>query len=89
MFMQDGATSRTATPVKAFLIQTFREDKIIRRRCRFPWPTLSPDLTLADFWLWGYLKSLVYQSDPSIQSVRTVRFNLSRGVMYIRVDRKV
>ncbi|GFU70701.1 hypothetical protein TNCV_4951951 [Trichonephila clavipes] len=27
-----------------------------------PW---SPDLTPADFWLWGYLKSRVYLSGPS------------------------
>jgi hypothetical protein len=64
-FMQDGATSHTATPVKAFLIQTFGEDKIISRGCRFPWPPRSPDLTPADFWLWGYLKSRVYLSCPS------------------------
>ncbi|GFX24312.1 DUF4817 domain-containing protein [Trichonephila clavipes] len=30
-FMQEGATSHTANPVKAFLIQTFREDRIISR----------------------------------------------------------
>ncbi|GFT71611.1 DUF4817 domain-containing protein [Trichonephila clavipes] len=50
-FMQDGATSHTANPVKAFLIQTFGEDRIVSRRCRYPWPPRSPDLTPADFWL--------------------------------------
>ncbi|GFT80882.1 DUF4817 domain-containing protein [Trichonephila clavipes] len=30
-FMQDGATSHTANPVKAFLIQTFGEDRIVSR----------------------------------------------------------
>ncbi|GFX14694.1 hypothetical protein TNCV_4016921 [Trichonephila clavipes] len=48
-FMQDGATSHTAKPVKAFLIQTFGEDRIVSRRCRYPWPPRSPDLTPADF----------------------------------------
>ncbi|GFV78369.1 DUF4817 domain-containing protein [Trichonephila clavipes] len=48
-FMQDRATSHTANPVKAFLIQTFGEDKIVSRRCRYPWPPQSPDLTPADF----------------------------------------
>ncbi|GFU68758.1 DUF4817 domain-containing protein [Trichonephila clavipes] len=42
-FMQDGATSHTANPVKAFLIQTFGEDRIVSRRCRYPWPPQSPD----------------------------------------------
>ncbi|GFS70313.1 DUF4817 domain-containing protein [Trichonephila clavipes] len=64
-FMQDGATSHTAKPVKAFLIQTFGEDRIVSRRCRYPWPPRSPDLTPADLWLWGYLKSRVYLSGPS------------------------
>ncbi|GFW32903.1 uncharacterized protein TNCV_1774691 [Trichonephila clavipes] len=64
-FMQDGATSHTANPVKAFLIQTFGEDRIVSRRCKYPWPPRSPDLTLADFWLWGYLKSHVYLSGSS------------------------
>ncbi|GFY26283.1 DUF4817 domain-containing protein [Trichonephila clavipes] len=64
-FMQDGATSHTANLVKAFLIQTFGEDRIISRHCRYPWPPRSPDLTPADFWLWGYLKSRVYLSGPS------------------------
>ncbi|GFT47998.1 DUF4817 domain-containing protein [Trichonephila clavipes] len=63
-FMQDGATSHTAKPVKAFLIQTFGEDRIVSRHCRYLWPPRSPDLTPADFWLWGYLKSRVYLSGP-------------------------
>ncbi|GFU73792.1 DUF4817 domain-containing protein [Trichonephila clavipes] len=53
-FLQDRATSHTANPVKAFLIQTFGEDRIVSRRCRYPWLPRSPDLTSADFWL-GYI----------------------------------
>ncbi|GFS51181.1 DUF4817 domain-containing protein [Trichonephila clavipes] len=64
-FMQDRATSDTANPVKAFLIQTFGEDRIVSMRCRYPWPPRSPDLTPADFWLWENLKSRVYLSGPS------------------------
>ncbi|GBN41860.1 hypothetical protein AVEN_244963-1, partial [Araneus ventricosus] len=63
--MQDGITSHTAIPVKAFLIQKFREDKIISRRCIFPWPPRSPDLAPADFCLWGYLKPRVYRFSQS------------------------
>lgn len=57
-FMQDGATSHTANPVKEFMIQT-GEERIISKRCKFPWPPRSPDLTAAGFWVWGYLKSRV------------------------------
>ena len=64
-FMQDGATSHTTNPVKEFLIQTFGEERIISKRCKFSWPTRSPDLTPVNFWLLGYLKSRVHRSRPS------------------------
>ncbi|GFT35252.1 uncharacterized protein NPIL_138241 [Nephila pilipes] len=63
-FTQDGATSHTANPVKEFLIQTFEEERIIRKRCRIPLPPRSLDLTQADFWLRGYLKSRMYRIRP-------------------------
>lgn len=30
----------------------------------YPWPARSPDLTVMDFWFWGYLKSKVYDTTP-------------------------
>ncbi|GFT86938.1 uncharacterized protein TNCV_3641891 [Trichonephila clavipes] len=83
-FMQDGATSHTANPVKAFLIQTFGEDIIVSRRCRYPWPPRSPDLAPADFWLWGYLKSRVYLSGPS--SLSELKDAIRREVFSIHPD---
>ncbi|GFY27738.1 uncharacterized protein TNCV_242041 [Trichonephila clavipes] len=79
--MQDGATSHTANPVKAFLIQTFGEDRIVSRRCRYPWSPRSPDLTPEHFWLWGYLKSRVYLS-RSIKSVGTERCDPQRSILH-------
>ncbi|GFV12646.1 uncharacterized protein TNCV_1388421 [Trichonephila clavipes] len=64
-FMKDVATIYTANPVKKLLIQTFEKERIITKHCKFPWSPWSPDLTLADVWLWVYLKSLVYRSLPS------------------------
>ncbi|GFX77245.1 DUF4817 domain-containing protein [Trichonephila clavipes] len=83
-FMQDGATSHTANPVKTFLIQTFGEDRIVSRRCRYPWPPWSSDLTPADFWLWGYLKSRVYLSGPS--SLPELKDAIRREVFSIHPD---
>ncbi|GFV57910.1 uncharacterized protein TNCV_1599021 [Trichonephila clavipes] len=81
--MQDGATSHTANPVKAFLIETFGEDRTVSRRCRYPWPPRSLDLTPADFWVWGYLKSRVYPSGPS--SLSELKYAIRREVSpYIR-----
>ncbi|GFX09964.1 DUF4817 domain-containing protein [Trichonephila clavipes] len=82
--MQDGATSHTANPVKAFLIQTFGEDRIISRCCRYPWPHRSPDLTPTDFWLWGYLKSRVYLSGQS--SLSELKDAIRREVSSIHPD---
>ncbi|GFV16073.1 uncharacterized protein TNCV_808521 [Trichonephila clavipes] len=75
--MQDGATSHTTNPVKAFLIQTFGEDRIVSRCSRYPWPTRSPDLTPTDFWLWGYLE-ISRVSIRSIKSVGTERCDPQR-----------
>ncbi|GFV51927.1 DUF4817 domain-containing protein [Trichonephila clavipes] len=83
-FMQDGATSHTANPVKAFLIQTFGENRIVSRHCRYPWPPRSPDLTPADFWLWGYLKSRVYLSGPA--SLSELKNAIHREVSSIHPD---
>ncbi|GFS52223.1 uncharacterized protein TNCV_4849631 [Trichonephila clavipes] len=82
--MQDGATSHTAYPVKTFLIQTFREDIIVSRRCRYPLPPRSPDLTPADFWMWGCLKSCVYVSSPS--SLPEMKDAIRREVSSIHPD---
>ncbi|GFT32322.1 uncharacterized protein TNCV_4483601 [Trichonephila clavipes] len=82
--MQDGATSHTANPVKAFLIQTFGENRIVSRCCRYPWPPRSTYLTPAAFWLWGYLKSRVYLSGPS--SLLELKDAIRREVSSIHPD---
>ncbi|KFM71512.1 hypothetical protein X975_09484, partial [Stegodyphus mimosarum] len=44
----------------------------------------SPDLTPCDFWLWGYLKSKVYQGVD--QDLATLKDNISRTVREIPAD---
>jgi len=41
------------------------------------WPARSPDLTLLDSYLWGYLKNVMYEQKPTIlentiQRIKTV-----------------
>ena len=43
----------------------FFRHKIIALHHPYEWPPRSPDLTPCDFFLWGYLKSKVYQTAPS------------------------
>ncbi|XP_023726582.1 uncharacterized protein LOC111874931 isoform X2 [Cryptotermes secundus] len=38
---------------------------VISRNGDIAWPSRSPDLSVCDFYLWGYLKSVVYNTRPT------------------------
>jgi len=63
VFQQDGATCHTATETLAILKKAFGT-RLLSRSIDFAWPPRSPDMTVPDFFLWGYLKSRVYQTRP-------------------------
>ncbi|GBN11659.1 hypothetical protein AVEN_102859-1 [Araneus ventricosus] len=58
--MQDGAPPHIATPVKQLLNLHFGNDRIICNHFPTACPPRSPDLNPCDFWLWDYLKDVVY-----------------------------
>ncbi|KFM73374.1 hypothetical protein X975_20478, partial [Stegodyphus mimosarum] len=58
--------------------------RVISRYFPTAWPPRSPDLTPCDFWLWGYLKSKVYQG--VVQSLAMLKDNMSRTVREIPAD---
>ncbi|GBN32887.1 hypothetical protein AVEN_178973-1 [Araneus ventricosus] len=60
ILIQDGAPSHIATPVKHLWYLHFGNDRIISRHFQAAWPPRSLDLIPCDFWLWGYLKDVVY-----------------------------
>lgn len=62
-FQQDGAPPHYALPVRQWLDETFPGQWIGRRGAQ-EWPPRSPDLTPLDFFLWGYLKTEVYKTQP-------------------------
>ncbi|GFW20965.1 uncharacterized protein TNCV_1714721 [Trichonephila clavipes] len=62
-FQQDGATCHTARATIDLLKDTFG-DRIISRFGPVNWPPRSCDLTPLDYFLWGYVKSLVYADKP-------------------------
>ena len=62
-FQQDGAPPHYATIVRNYLHEQF-PGRWIGRRGRIEWLARSPDLTPLDFFLWGHLKSVVYQNRP-------------------------
>ena len=63
-FQQDGATCHTTRLNMDILSQHF-PGRLISRHGDVEWPARSPDLSSLDFFLWGYLKSQVYKSNPS------------------------
>ncbi|XP_073831485.1 uncharacterized protein [Musca autumnalis] len=62
-FQQDGATCHTAHVTIDLLKETF-DELIISRNGPVNWPPRSCDLTPLDYFLWRYVKSLVYANKP-------------------------
>lgn len=63
-FQHDGCPAHFSISVRNYL-DTVYPNKWIGRGSLFPWPPRSPDLTCMDFYLWGRLKNIVYQSRPT------------------------
>lgn len=63
-FQQDGAPPHYATSVRQWLGEHF-PNRWLGRRGAVEWPPRSCDLTPLDFFLWGYLKELVYTRKPT------------------------
>ena len=84
-----GAIPHNANKVLNALHETFG-DRVISRRypdakqCGVTWPAHSPDLNPRDFFLWGYLESVVYRPKPTDTAmlIRKIR----REVRKISVD---
>ncbi|XP_065675584.1 uncharacterized protein LOC136091800 [Hydra vulgaris] len=71
-FQQDGATCHTARATIDLLNETFG-NRVISRSC---------DLTPLDYFLWGYVKSLVYANDP--ETIDHLEDNICRVIVNIR-----
>lgn len=80
-FQQDGATCHTAGATIDLLKETF-DEKIISRNGPINWPPRSCDLTPLDYFLWGYVKSLVYVDKP--QTIDHLEINIRRVIGEIR-----
>lgn len=60
-FQHDGAPAHFALPVRHYLNEIF-PNRWIGRGGPVHWPARSPDLTPLDYFLWGHLKALVYET---------------------------
>ena len=63
VFQQDGAPPHWAWDVRNFLNATFN-GMWCGRGGPIAWPPNSPDLTPPDFFVWGFVKDLVYAQKP-------------------------
>ncbi|GFV27235.1 putative DD41D transposase [Trichonephila clavipes] len=80
-FQQDGATCHTARATIDLLKDTFGEH-LISRFGPVNWPPRSCDLTPLDYFLWGYVKSLVYAD--KLQTLDHLEDNIRRVISDIR-----
>ena len=60
-YQQDGETRHTSNASMWEIERFFFQDRIISKKL---WPPTSPNLTAADFFLWGLLKGTVYKNTP-------------------------
>ena len=67
IFMQDGAPPHFSCFVTDVLNERF-PDAWIGRGGPIPWSPRSPDLSPLDFFLWGYIKNIVYAEKIGISS---------------------
>lgn len=77
---QDGATCHTSNETMRFLREFFGERLISKGL----WPPRSPDLTPADFFLWGHLKEKVYKNNP--HTLEELKRNITTEVNNISVQ---
>lgn len=76
-FQQDGATCHTSNETMDML-EAFFGDRLISKNL---WPPRSPDLTIPDFFLWGYLKDKVYEGDP--QTIDDLKIAITQRIQEI------
>jgi len=60
-FQHDGAPPHYTNSVREFLNELFL-NRWLGRGGPVAWPPRSPDLTPLDYYLWGHMKTLVYET---------------------------
>jgi transposase len=87
-FQQDGAPPHYSVAVRNWLNEKF-PDRWIGRRGPIEWPARSPDLSPPDFFLWGYLKNIVYKDRPTTLDVLRERITQACAEIPIEICQKV
>ncbi|GBO29186.1 hypothetical protein AVEN_124673-1 [Araneus ventricosus] len=70
IFQQDGAPPHWGMIVRDILDENF-PDRRCGRGGPIPWPPSSPDITPLDFFLWSFVKNIVYKTSvPSLDELK-------------------
>ena len=77
-FQHDGAPPHFGNAVRGHLTATSGA-RWIGRSGPTVWPARSPDLTCLDFFLWGYMKSMVYETDVDSEEDLVARIVSAAG----------
>ena len=83
IFQQDGAPPHWGLEVRQFLNDTFPE-RWIGRDGPIPWLPHSPDITPLDFFLWGYVKDIVYRT--KVRDVSDLQQRIIEALDTVTVD---
>lgn len=84
LFQQDGATSHTAR-ISMNAMSALFPGRVVSRNGDIAWPPRSPDLTVCDFFLWGYLKTKVFGNDPA-RTIPALKQRIRVEIAAIPVD---
>jgi hypothetical protein len=82
-YLHDGAPGHSTPGVKNWLDANL-ENRWIGRNGPVLWPARSPDLNPCDFFLWGHLKQIVYETSVNTVEELTVRVNNAADADSIR-----
>jgi len=80
-FQHDGAPPHYTCRVREFLNQSF-PNRWLGRGGPVAWPPRSPDLTPMDYYLWGHMKTLVYET--KVESRAALRRRIFAAAEQIR-----
>lgn len=87
-YQHDGAPAHFAINVRAHLDATFGR-KWIGRGGPVAWPPRSPDLSPLDFFVWGHMKSLIYDTPIETEEDLIARIMIAARVIHRRDNNSV
>ncbi|RCN50166.1 transposase [Ancylostoma caninum] len=88
VFMHDGAPAHYSAPVRNYLNENV-PNLWIGRGGTIEWPPRSPDLTPPDFFLWGFVKNLVYAEKCHSVSLLKIRIRQAFAEVNVELCQKV